>query len=764
MAARRVICHAMHEHELAAASAALANAEVTASFVLGDIDDSEIGGLEAQGLVVQVLEDVSAAALETPGRVARSMTLGLRREPVMAGAEEAGVDVDVVELEDFAGEAPDPGQAIDNFYLLTLNGPLLEPWREQLDAAGIALLARVPPRSYTCYLTAAQLGDVQGLDFVTGVRAYRSADAGPIAAPQAPPPPPVAGGRGRAILTYDLRLHRPEDVQVVQGWLAQERVEVAGASRRKIRVYALEGSDFPSRAATLPEVAAVEQYVAPELHNDVARQLLGVEAANGGPAPSPFVEDGASQIVGVADTGLDDSHPDFQGRILGLIALGRDGDSSDPHGHGTHVAGSILGDGSASAGQLRGIAPAAQLFFQSLLDGAGRLGGLPIDLADLFDEAYQAGARVHNNSWGAATASMYTINSIEVDEYVHAHRDMLIVISAGNEGQAAQRLHSQPGFVDWLSIGSPASSKNSLCVGASRSGRTDGGLAAQTWNDVWPADFPDAPISDQSISGDPESLAGFSSRGPCDDRRIKPDVVAPGTDIASTKSSRAALSRFWGAYPGNPRYAFMGGTSMAAPLVSGCAALVRQHYVDGGHDPSAALLRGTIINGTRWLGGDDSIADHGMTPNYHQGFGCVDMTRTIPNDARPELKLAFADTWQEPQRQLASSGARFRFFVEAESGEELRVCLAYTDLPGRALQNNLNLMVEEPSGNKLLGNADVPMALRIPDPDNNVEIVRVAQPDGRYLIQVNATNLLSGPQDFALIVSGKLTSDLIDAG
>src|SRR6185295_19835275 len=99
----------------------------------------------------------------------------------------------------------------------------------------------------------------------------------------------------------------------------------------------------------------------------------------------------AGEIVAVADTGLDDTHPDFQGRVAGIVARGRPGDSSDPHGHGTHVSGSVLGDGSASNGAVQGSAPRARLFFQSLLDKNGGLGGLPFLLGKLFAEAYAAG-------------------------------------------------------------------------------------------------------------------------------------------------------------------------------------------------------------------------------------------------------------------------------------------------------------------------------------------------------------------------------------
>ena len=424
----------------------------------------------------------------------------------------------------------------------------------------------------------------------------------------------------------------------------------------------------------------------------------------------------------------------------------------------------MLGKGSASNGKVRGTAPGDKLFFQAIMDAFGELGGLPMDLNNLFDEAYQAGARIHNNSWGAATVSRYTVNAVEVDEFVVNHRDMLIVISAGNEGTAkAPRTNSAAGFVDWLSIGSPASCKNALTVGASRSDRNSGGYSQMTYGSAWSGDFPDAPIANERISGNPECLAAFSSRGPCDDRRIKPDVVGPGTDIASTKSSLAPLFNFWGAYPNNALYAFNGGTSMSAPLISGCAALVREYYENiRNHQPSAALVKATLINGTRWLSGADSVAPALGIPNFHQGFGCVNMATSVPNPTNPNLRLEFVDSWQQVATQFTTTGQRFRFqFRLTAPSPVLRICIAYTDLPARALQNNLNLFMQKPDNTKVIGNAQLPMSLNIPDPDNNVEIVRLQNAAaGTYIIQISATNLLRGPQDFALVITGENLSVL----
>ena len=187
---------------------------------------------------------------------------------------------------------------------------------------------------------------------------------------------------------------------------------------------------------------------------------------------------GSGQIAAVADTGLDvgknDStlNADFRGRLLKTYALARTNDWSDKISHGTHVAGSLLGNGSNSGsnpanhayeGSFSGVAPEATLVFQSIADNAGNLTGIPSDLFNLFNPPYLDGARVHSNSWGASVYGQYTTDSVNTDLFVWNHKDMVICVAAGNKGIDS----NSDGFVDPDSLSSPGTAKNCITVGAS---------------------------------------------------------------------------------------------------------------------------------------------------------------------------------------------------------------------------------------------------------------------------------------------------------
>lgn len=751
MTRKLVAVHCMSEQEHQTARQLVLHAEDGDAFMLGELDDAGIDTLRGHGLIVEELGDAPERVATGPKAFSFS-ELEVLSEPPDGGAASGA-------------------QPASQEYVITLAGPLLPHWTGELLRLGVQVSRRVDRFSFLASGPPGLTAQLYARPFVRQVEVrFLPSEQAPAEGPLPGVPLPFLGGEEEETApasqqeqTFDVLLRAEQSTAEFEKWVREQGFELIASSNGKLRLrLCLQRLSALRRH---PLVDTVEEYLPPVLFNDVARVLLGIDPPLP-PSGQPVLPwTGQGQLIAVADSGIETSHPDLAERLHKVFALGRKDDASDPNGHGTHVAGSIVGTGAASTGRIRGVAPEARLVFQSLLDDKGGLGGLPLRLEDLFEQTYLEGARIHNDSWGVNAMARYTLSSREVDAYVSRRRDMLVVLAAGNEGTAANNIHSQSGVVDLQSVGAPASCKNGLVVGASRNQRTEGGRSQKTYQDFWEERFLVPPIAAERISGDPECLAAFSSRGFCQGRRIKPDLVAPGTDIVSTRSSVAPTYNFWAPYKGNDRYAYLGGTSMAAPLVSGCAALVRQYYASLPHEPSAALVKATLINGTKWLTGGDAVAERELPPNNHQGFGRVSVRTSLPDPAEPRMKLAFIDSWKEPALQLPVSNKRFCFGVTVGAGLPLRICLAYTDLPASGLQNILRLMVEAPDGRKFLGNGWLsPRGVPVPDDDNNVSIVRLEAPvAGQYLVQVTAWNILEGPQDYALVVTGALESMLARA-
>lgn len=460
---------------------------------------------------------------------------------------------------------------------------------------------------------------------------------------------------------------------------------------------------------------------------------------------------GRNQVAAMADTGLDSGdagtiHPDFKSRIAAGFAVGLFGKSwADPMGHGTHVAGSIAGNGTASNGFLKGAAPDAGLVAMGMWSPVLNNLSVPNKLSDMFQKAYGAGARVHSNSWGSPrNLGAYDAFAIQVDEYMFANPEMLVVFAAGNSGADLDK----DGRIDPGTMSSPGTSKNTLTVGASENKVTTGGIQVpisrlRTGKDTWGAE----PILSSLISDNENGVAMFSSRGPTTDGRIKPDVVAPGTNILSVKSQQPGANDLWGAY--NKDYVWSGGTSMSTPLVAGGISVLRQ-YLDekrGLRNPQAATVKALLMHravdmfpGQYGSGGASRGQELLKTrPDSDQGFGRVDMG----------ILLSLEKTQIFEEASGVGLGETKTYQVTLSKPSRLTANLVWTDAAGsvnagKALVNDLDLILEGPE------------SFTASDRINNHEFIERNLPAGQYRLTVRGQNVpqgKAGKQPYSLVFS-----------
>lgn len=459
--------------------------------------------------------------------------------------------------------------------------------------------------------------------------------------------------------------------------------------------------------------------------SDRAACVVGAGAVAAPGLAVPDGLDGSGQVVALADSGLgtgklDDPHPDLKStpgrkpRVLMLRSWAGRERADDPVGHGTHMAAVIAGSGAASNGRFAGLAPGASLYFQGILNAAGEISP-PADLFALFRPAYEAAARIHVNGWGTPL-NTYGTGAAAADAFVREHPDFLVIFGAGNAGPKAASLTAE------------ANSKNALVVGASENPRPSLG-----------------PDTDNAAQ-----VASFSSRGPAGDGRIKPDLVAPGAGIISACSPLVESN-----FPANPAYTVLSGTSMAAAVAGGAAALLRQFFQESGHmSPSAALLKAALINGA------DCLEEEGA------GFGRLNLAATVL--ALKERAFLYADEGG----YLLSGESRTYYFNVEDTSRPLKVTLTWTDPPAppgaaKALVNDLDLVVTGPDGRTYLGNDKKGEGKK--DAANNVEQVIIPIPQkGRYAVTVRAASLQKGPgpdlppaQDFALVYGQPLREEVL---
>jgi hypothetical protein len=170
-------------------------------------------------------------------------------------------------------------------------------------------------------------------------------------------------------------------------------------------------------------------------------------------APEAWADgfDGSGIKVAVLDTGIDAEHPDLAGKVVASQSFVPGQSVDDGHGHGTHVASTIAGSGSASGGRYKGVAPGAELLVGKVLSNAGS--GSVSQIIDGMEWAAAQGADVVSMSLGAGPSDGSDILSQTVNELTESS-GTLFVIAAGNKGPDAE------------TVAAPGSAERALTVGA----------------------------------------------------------------------------------------------------------------------------------------------------------------------------------------------------------------------------------------------------------------------------------------------------------
>ena len=472
----------------------------------------------------------------------------------------------------------------------------------------------------------------------------------------------------------------------------------------------------------IPFVAAEDavQWIEPPLPplepvNAENRAVTGADVAQA----APYGLDGSGVTVLVYDAGTARAtHVDFEGRATVY-------DSSGMHYHATHVAGTIGGAGIANSAY-KGMAPGVTILSYGFEQEGGLQEGFlytdPGDIEDDYSEAISTyGAAISNNSIGTNTAS----NGFPC-EWEGNYGATGVLIDTIVRGDGSNPLFAEPFRIVWAN-------------GNERSS----GACGTTYNTTAPPACAKNHITVGALDED-ESISYYTSWGPADDDRMKPDLSSVGSNVDSCDSGS------------DTAYTNLSGTSMASPTVCGCSALLLQDYraqFPGEPDFRNSTLKTLLAHTAVDLGN--------AGPDYQFGYGSI----------RIPAAVDFMRTENFFEAEVAS-GASYSVLVVVEPGDpELKVTLAWDDYPGTpnvnpVLVNDLDLRVYSPSAIRhypwTLGGLANPSAPAVQTQENhvdNIEQVLVDSPEvGVWTVEVYGYNVPQGPQVFSLGASPLLVA------
>ncbi|WP_420318018.1 S8 family serine peptidase [Ekhidna sp.] len=437
---------------------------------------------------------------------------------------------------------------------------------------------------------------------------------------------------------------------------------------------------------------------------------------------------GEGIVVGVWDGGqVQSDHVEFVGRTS------HKDNSTSISNHATHVTGTILATGvNVSAKGMAPLATSHNYDFNA-------------DLGEVVEEA-EKGLILSNHSYGATLGwtfsnggwvwngdpeisdvedyrfGLYTSGSRAWDNVIHSNPYYLSVHSAGNHRGDVGSGTGAPGDGPFDIISPDKCAKNILTVGAVSS------------------------INDGDFSPANIQMSSFSSWGPTDDGRIKPDLVGMGVNLFSANSGSSTS------------YGTSSGTSMSAPNVTGSLALIQELYHRyNGEFMLASSLKALAIHTAREAGSQDG-------PDYQYGWGLLDVAA-----AANVLKYLDNESQFFVQDELSNEEIK-NYFFNATEGQKVKATIVWTDVPGNplsgvldptdlALINDLDIKVTSPSTTEHLPWIIQPDSKIVSKGDNfrdNVEVIEfVAGETGAYELVLSHKNTLDNEdsQVFSMFIS-----------
>ena len=292
----------------------------------------------------------------------------------------------------------------------------------------------------------------------------------------------------------------------------------------------------------------------------------------------PIGIDGRGVTVALLDTGI--SHvQDLGERVVARVDFTPGGDGEDDYGHGTHLAGVIAGNGAASGGKWRGVAPGANLVSVKVAgpDGSTDVSVVIAALQWVVTHRAEYGIKVLNLAFGTDSLQPYAVDPLNAAVERAWAAGITVIVSSGNRG---------PGTVN-----KPGDDPYVITVGA-------------------------VDVKGTAMRQDDE-VAPFSSSGRTPDGFEKPDLVAPGTTIVATRDAGSTIDTLHPEAVLDGDYFKGTGTSQAGAVVSGVAALLYQVNPLLKPNQVKSILMGSTLRASQYRSGG--------------GSGMVDATDAIAN-------------------------------------------------------------------------------------------------------------------------------------